>query len=95
MPATGPTPREKVIRFYEDFDRGRRGNFDGDDVATIGHYRGHHHGELMGVPATGGEVDFTVMHVDRLRNGRIVEHRGIGDVNTMWTQLGVDPPSAQ
>jgi len=23
----------------------------------------------------------------------IIEHRGIGDINTMWAQLGVDPPT--
>jgi predicted ester cyclase len=48
----------------------------------------------MGLPATGKQVDFTVMHVDRVRGGRIVEHRGIGDINTMWAQLGVEPPTA-
>lgn len=63
---------------------------DGDAVATIGRYRGHHDGELMGVAPTGREVDFTVMHVDRVCDGRIVEHRGIGDIDAMWAQLGVD-----
>ena len=66
---------------------------EGDTVATIGHYRGCHDGELMGVAPTGKHVDFTVMHIDRVRDGRIIEHRGIGDVNTMWAQLGVDPPT--
>ena len=66
---------------------------DGDTVATVGHYCGHHDGPLMGVPPTGHEVRFTVMHVDRVEGGRIVEHRGIGDVNTMWTQLGAEPPA--
>jgi predicted ester cyclase len=84
--------------FLDAFSDGRH-EFDyvvaeGDTVATIGHYRGRHDGELMGVSATGREVDFTVMHVDRVRDGRIVEHRGIGDVNTMWAQLGVEPPSS-
>lgn len=64
---------------------------DGDVVATVGRYRGHHDGALMGVAPTGKAVDFTVMHVDRVRDGRIVEHRGIGDINTMWAQLGVTP----
>jgi predicted ester cyclase len=63
-------------------------------VATIGHYQGRHDGPLMGVPPTGREVDFTVMHVDRVEDGRIVEHRGIGDINAMWAQLGVTPPQA-
>jgi predicted ester cyclase len=67
---------------------------EGDTVATIGRYRGRHAGPLMGVAATGKEVDFTVMHIDRVQDGRIVEHRGIGDINTMWAQLGVEPPAA-
>jgi steroid delta-isomerase-like uncharacterized protein len=83
--------------FLDAFSDGRH-EFDfivaeGDVVATIGRYRGHHDGELMGVPANGRAVDFTVMHVDRVHDGRIVEHRGIGDINTMWAQLRVDPPA--
>ena len=84
--------------FVDAFPRGRHA-FDfvvaeGDSVATIGHYRGRHEGVLMGVPPTGKEVDFVVMHVDRVRDGRIVEHRGIGDISAMWAQLGVDPTPA-
>lgn len=84
--------------FVDAFPDGRR-VFDfivteGDTVATIGRYGGHHEGQLMGVAASGKEVDFTVMHVDRVQDGRIVEHRDIGDINTMWTQLGVKPPAA-
>ena len=56
---------------------------EGDSVATIGRYRGRHTHPFMGVAATHREVDFTVMHVDRVRDGFIVEHRGIGDINTM------------
>ncbi|MFO1329567.1 MAG: ester cyclase [Rubrivivax sp.] len=68
---------------------------DGDSVATIGHYRGRHTRPFMGVAPTHRDVDFTVMHVDRVQDGRIVEHRGIGDSNTLWSQLGVAaPPSA-
>lgn len=67
---------------------------EGDTVSTIGRYEGRHEGMLMGVPATGKEVSMVVMHVDRVRDGRIVEHRGIGDINTMWAQLGVAPPPA-
>ena len=68
---------------------------EGDSVATIGRYRGRHEREFMGVPATGKEVDFAVFHVDRVREDRIVEHRGIGDANTMWAQLGVSPSAAR
>jgi predicted ester cyclase len=67
---------------------------EGDNVATIGHYRGRHERPFMGLAATGKQVEFVVMHVDRVRDGRIVEHRGIGDINAMWAQLGVIPPTA-
>jgi predicted ester cyclase len=46
----------------------------------------------MGVAATGREVDFVVMHLDRVIGGEIIEHRGIGDINTLWAQLGVASP---
>lgn len=64
-----------------------------DAVATIGRYRGTHTQPFMGVPPTGREVDFTVMHLDRVRDGRLIEHRGIGDAGTLWAQLGVSPPA--
>ncbi len=83
--------------FLDAFSDGRH-EFDfvvaeGDTVATMGHYRGHHDGELMGIAPTGKAVDFTVMHIDRVHDGRIIEHRGIGDINAMWAQLGVEPPA--
>lgn len=34
------------------------------------------------------------MHVDRVQDGCIVELRGIGDINTLWSQLGVERPSS-
>lgn len=84
--------------FREGFPDGRHA-FDfvvaeGDNVATIDHYRGRHERPFMGVAATGREVDFVVMHVDRVREGRVIEHRGIGDIHAMWAQLGVAPPGA-
>lgn len=67
---------------------------EGDKVATIGRYSGRHERAFMGVPATGRAVDFVVMHIDIVDRGRIVEHRGIGDINAMWNQLGVRPPAS-
>lgn len=65
---------------------------EGENVATIGRYRGRHECTFMGVAATGREVDFVVMHLDRVIGGEIVEHRGIGDINALWAQLSVAPP---
>lgn len=67
---------------------------EGDSVATIGSYRGRHTRPFTGMAPTGRDVDFTVMHVDRMQDGAIIEHRGIGDVDTLSSQLGVDPPRA-
>lgn len=66
---------------------------EGDTVATIGRYQGTHTGDLMGVSATGRTIDMAVMHIDRVVDGRVVEHRGIGDIDGIREQLGVTPPS--
>lgn len=83
--------------FCEAFPNGRH-CFDhviteGDCVATVGRYQGRHEQPFMGVAPTGREVDFVVFHVDRVQDGRIVEHRGIGDAATLWAQLGVPAPT--
>lgn len=65
---------------------------EGGSVATIGRCRGRHTRPFMGVAPTHRQVDFTVMHVDRVQDGRIVEHRGMGDSQALWSQLGVEPP---
>ncbi|MGD8896899.1 MAG: ester cyclase [Acidobacteriota bacterium] len=62
---------------------------EGGNVVTVGRYRGTHEGELMGVAPTHREIDLTVMHLDRVQNGQIVEHRGIGNGLDLLAQLGV------
>ena len=52
----------------------------GDKVVTRGIFKGTHQGELMGIAPTGKQVTFSVVHIDRLENGKIVEHWGQGDV---------------
>ena len=64
-----------------------------DKVVTRGTFSGIHQGELMGIPATGKQVKFSVVHIDRVVNGKIVEHWGQGDTFAMMQQLGVVPSS--
>lgn len=64
-----------------------------DKVVTRGTFSGTHRGELMVIPPTGKQVEFSVVHIDRLVNGKIVEHWGQGDTLAMMQQLGVVPPS--
>ncbi|MEL6814738.1 MAG: ester cyclase [Cyanobacteria bacterium J06598_3] len=60
-----------------------------DRVTTYGHFTGTHLDTFQGLPATGKTVRFSVMHIDRVRHSKIVEHWGQGDSLTMVQQLGV------
>lgn len=63
----------------------------GEYVVTVGRYEGTHEGELMGIPATGRRIELAVMHFDRVEDGRIVEHFGIGNGLDLMQQLGALP----
>lgn len=67
----------------------------GDKVVTRGTFSGTHQGELMGILPTGKQVTFSVVHIDRLVDGKIVEHWGQGDTLAMMQQLGVVPLPVQ
>lgn len=62
---------------------------DGDYVVTVGRYLGTHEGELMGIAPSHRQIDLAVMHLDRVVDGRIMEHRGIGNAMDLMNQLGV------
>lgn len=60
-----------------------------DKVVTRGTFSGTHRGEMFGIAPTGKQVTFSVVHVDRVVNGKVVEHWGQGDTITLMQQLGV------
>ena len=62
---------------------------EGDRVVTRGIFTGTHQGELMGIAPTGKQVTFSVIHIDRLKDGKIIEHWGQGDVRALMQQLVV------
>ncbi len=64
---------------------------DGDLVAGRMTMRGTHDGPLMGVPATGRQVQQTHMHFVRFRDGKAVEHWGLRDDVGLMRQLGLMP----
>lgn len=45
-----------------------------DRVVTVGRFRGTHLKPFHGMPPTGKPVTFVAVHVDRVANGKIVEH---------------------
>jgi steroid delta-isomerase-like uncharacterized protein len=61
---------------------------EGDRVAVATTIRATHDGVLFGHPATGRRVEVTGIDVVRVRDGRIVEHRGLTDMVGLLRQLG-------
>lgn len=60
-----------------------------NQVVTCGTFTATHLGEFQGLPATGKSVRFAVIHIDRVKHGKIVEHWGQGDALSLMQQLGV------
>jgi predicted ester cyclase len=80
--------------FLEAFPDGKH-NFtyvivDGENVVTIGTYTGTHLGAMNGLPPTQAKISLSVMHLDRVVNGKIVEHRGIANQVQFMNQLGIE-----
>ncbi len=63
-----------------------------DKVVSRFEWTGTHHGEFLGIPATGRPVRVWGIVIDRLEEGRIKETRILMDTLGMMAQLGVFPP---
>ena len=57
--------------------------------------RGTHKGEFMGIAATGKEFEIMEIHIIRLADGKMVEHWGLEDNLSLFTQLGIMTPPGQ
>jgi predicted ester cyclase len=64
---------------------------EGDYVATRTTVRGRHEGELVGVPPTGREVEFTCLTISRCAGGKIEEEWEIADTVSLLQQVGALP----
>jgi steroid delta-isomerase-like uncharacterized protein len=58
-----------------------------DKVVTRGTFTGIHRGEFLSIPPTGKQVTLAVVQVDRLRDGKIVDHWSLGDSLAVLQQL--------
>jgi steroid delta-isomerase-like uncharacterized protein len=96
-----PTPFDRDAftefgqKFSQAFPDGRH-HFDfsiaeDDKVVTWGKFTGTHLGNFQGLPATGRSVTIAITHIDRVVDGKIVEHSGQGDQAGMMQQLGIVP----
>ena len=64
---------------------------EGDLVVSRIVGRGVHEGELLGIPATGKEVDTDGIAIHRVRDGKIVEYWSVTDVARVLMQVGALP----
>ncbi len=65
---------------------------EGEMVVTRGVWGGIHSGDFQGLPPTGKQVAINAVLIDRIVDGKIVEHRSLFDMLSMMQQLGVVPP---
>jgi steroid delta-isomerase-like uncharacterized protein len=56
---------------------------------------GTHHGDFMGIPATGKQVAMQGIDIVRVEGGKLVEHWANFDQLGLMQQLGVIPPPGQ
>ena len=81
------------MSFYLAFNQGQH-IFDqvvvaDDKVVTCGKFTATHLGEFQGLPPTGKQISLSIMHIDRVENGKIVEHWGQGDALGLMQQMGI------
>ncbi len=61
---------------------------EGEWVASCVTARGTHQGVWMGMKPTGREVEITLVNVDRVVDGRIVEHGGAANMLEPFLKIG-------
>jgi steroid delta-isomerase-like uncharacterized protein len=68
---------------------------EGEKVAYFAVSRATHQGEFHGIAATGRTIEIEEMHVVRVVDGKIAEHRALYDTLGMLRQLGALPDPVQ
>jgi len=68
---------------------------DGDRVTTYKTYYGTHDGPFLGIAPTHRKIHFESVDVMRVRNGKITDHWGVGNLLSLMQQIGGwSPPTA-
>ena len=68
---------------------------DGDRVTTYKTYYGTHEGPLLGVAPTHRQVHFESVDVMRVRDSKITDHWGVGNLLSLMQQIGGWIPPAE
>jgi steroid delta-isomerase-like uncharacterized protein len=67
---------------------------EGDRIAVRSTFTGTHHGEFLGIPATGKPVEVSNYDFVRFENDQAVEHWGTIDSAALMEQIGAVPAGA-
>ena len=91
--------REGIKQAAEIFRQATPGRHDiplqvaeGDLVVSLIVGRGTHAGELLGIPATGKDVETEGIAIHRVADGKIVEYWAVTDTVRVLQQVGALPP---
>ena len=68
---------------------------EGEVVTTFKTYHGTHLGSFLGVAPTGRKIHFESVDAMRVRDGKITDHWGVGNLFSLMQQLGAWPPAAR
>jgi steroid delta-isomerase-like uncharacterized protein len=68
---------------------------DGERVTTYKTYHGTHQGPFLGIPPTHRKIRFEAVDVMRVRNGKITDHWGVGNLLSLMEQIGGWTPPAE
>jgi predicted ester cyclase len=94
-PAAGVSPKQASVGFFAarlkglpDLSVAIEASLSSGDMAAASFvYTGTHQGEYFGVAPTGKSLRFTSCDIFRIRDGRIAEHWGMGDIAGTLAQL--------
>jgi steroid delta-isomerase-like uncharacterized protein len=65
---------------------------EGDKIMARTTWRGIHSGDFQGVPPTGKQIAISAIIIERIKDGKMVEHWSLFDQLSMMQQLGLIPP---
>jgi steroid delta-isomerase-like uncharacterized protein len=97
--AAGPQDREAFVQHNNVFGQAFTDKHftlkdqiaEGDKVVARATWRATHTGEFRGLPPTGKQIAISAFIIDRVKNGKIVEHWSLFDQMSMMQQLGIVP----
>jgi predicted ester cyclase len=95
-PEVGPDARRKLYEMFLQAIPDARGEVldvvaEGDKVVLIDRLGGTHRGEFLGRPGTGDHIEWMVMHIYTIRDGKVLEDAYMRDELAIMQQLGLEP----